>query len=399
MGNSVGQVSRLTAWLLILLAVSALLESRRVKWLSYCHFDIGKQSFLIESLRCDKCYTFYEDDDDDNELIQEDMMTVYDDYVAQESLESYLLNRTQYDYIIARHHERTSLTEMNICKYYESKSAVVFKKWHHEYQTEREETEPPLLPIVSKEWFDLDLLYLIKKGEILTNLNEMDLNYFADLAKNIKSVELINLGIDKVEPDAFVKFESLKRLRISYNNLHYLNISSLFAKTEIYMSKVRESRLEEIELSYNKLTNIFLDSSVYFSSLKVLNVSNNLMKSFDPSLTATVMPSLKQLDLSFNLIKKFPLFKNYLIAASSLVSSSIVNHITSTEAEFNKTASNKLVKDRIKIKIKSSVVLHTLNLLNLNGNNLYSFADLFSLNLMLINDSRFDCDLKNSSIR
>ena len=138
------------------------------------------------------------------------------------------------------------------------------------------------------------------------------------------------------------------------------------------------SNLEELDFSYNKLSTINLHSTVYLSNLRTLNLSNNLIKNFDLHFMSAVVPGLINLDLSFNLIKKLQILTNHVYL--STISNSTVSMPMHSIFKSDKLAP---------LQISSNLIMKDLSYLNLNGNNLFSFAEFLGLNINSLNDSRF----------
>jgi hypothetical protein len=378
--------------------------AKKLKWFAYCHFGVNSSTFRIEHVKCDKCYTFL--NDLDNVVITGDF---YSQNIPIEKYSAHKEANTEYDdYTGGDMARKGRFLDDDICSFYENEPK--YNRHFHWINSEQEEDEdePALIPVLTEQWFDADLLRLIEKNQVLTNLNSEDLNLIHNLPPNLISIELTNFGIEQIGHNAFNRFSRLKKLKMSYNNFHSLDMSHLFAPamgfspsvppTEKELEQYGSSDLEELDCSYNKLASINLENSVYLNKLKVLNLSNNLLKTFDLHFTSIVMPNLKRLDLSFNLLKKLPILNNYVhISDNSNVK--IEPHGLTSSPSFAPSQSTFQREEKLFFELMSDKVLPDMASLNLNGNNLNNFADLFSISAAFLEDNRFCGSNVNSSAK
>jgi hypothetical protein len=369
-------------WIIRIVECNEFHDTGKVKWFAYCHFDAAKDSFLIESLKCDKCYTFY------NEL-NEKIQIIYDEF----EIDAHGLKKKRKK----RNAFYVNNINDNYCSYYESNSK--FNKHFHWIITNEsnEQEEIPLIPYLNEDWLSNELAYLIDKKEVLTNLDDFH-SFVSELDKNLKSIELDNFGIESIHKNAFSKFSNLKKLKLSYNNFHDLDLSSLLTSLNYEDTATgggvggggKISTIEDLDLSYNKLSNIKLENSIYLTNLNILNMSNNLLRNFDLNFIKVIMPNLKTIDLSFNSVKRFQLLDNrvYSIIGQESFKKIPLSDFLSNVQNVNKKAT-------VSFELESELNLKKLSYLNLNGNNLFNFVDLISLNSVFLNDTRF-CDLNNN---
>jgi hypothetical protein len=257
-----------------------------------------------------------------------------------------------------------NINENRYCKFYQEKYAHNVKNNinYHEILNDERLQKIPLMPILTIDWFQFDLSYLITNNYVITNLN--NLTSFSKLPDTLRSIEINNFGIESITRNALKYFRKLNVLRLAYNNLNMVDLASLVTDNT-------ESTLIELDLSHNKLSSIKFENFVYLESLLALNFSNNLLKNFDFRFMAIICPRLKILDLSFNLLRNVKILHNQILAQPLASNSSSNNSSMNVH------------------KLESNLILSSLNFLNLDGNYLNDFKDLFSINLNSINDYRF----------
>ena len=116
------------------------------------------------------------------------------------------------------------------------------------------------------------------------------------------------------------------------------------------------SGLVELDLSFNQIASIRMESEAVLKDLRVFNLSNNYLEAFDLRFFGIIAAQLERLDLANNYLKRFQIFNNYLIAKSL------------------KTATGNKPYSLVKNLIAGNLVE-----LNLNDNYIYDFNELFSI--------------------
>ena len=137
----------------------------------------------------------------------------------------------------------------------------------HQHLLNNDEEEISLIPNLSSTWFQ-DLLYLIEKKEISTNLDVSFVSVF-----HLKIIELVNFGIESISLNAFKEFKNLRILNLSYNSINVIELSLFNLNTNLI----------ELDLSFNKISNLkqelIINSSL--TSLRLLNFSSNYFSQFN----------------------------------------------------------------------------------------------------------------------
>ncbi|CAF0711275.1 unnamed protein product [Brachionus calyciflorus] len=329
------------SFLWIIFIYLKIVTSNKIKWYSYCHFDSTNNDSILENLSCGKCSKYLES----NSLYSTTQIPSKTTSFEQSAkiIFKYQTNRFPNEYY---------------CSYYEKNS--VFK---NENQAESSEEIISVLPVLNSNWFHDDLSYLFEKHEIATNLKNSTI--FNDLTESLKTIELIDLGIESIGQNSFSRFRNLKILRLSKNELNSFDLASF--NSEQSNEGEFKSNLIELDLSYNKLSVIKLENYMYLNSLRVLNLSYNRIKIFDLNLISIVTPHLQVLDLSKNLLRKFKLLDNHLYFSSK-----------------NKTITN--------LSLVSNLILNELIYLDLSDNLLSDLTYLFSINSAALNETKY-CNL------
>lgn len=317
---------------ILLFLLINLVNGKKIKWYGYCHFDSTNNQASLDSLSCGKCSKEL-DESAEARIDQTNIKLTF----------KYQTNRFPNEYY---------------CSLYDKSS---FTK--REHLVESFDESVPLLPYLDSEWLTEHLGFLIERNEIATNINS-SINLI-DLIDKLKIIEIINFGIENIDSNAFSKFKSLKVLRLPNNDLASFNFAS-FNQEDSSESEFR-SKLIELDLSANKLSNIKIENFMYLNSLKVLNLSCNLISIFDLHLINVISPHLQVLDLSDNYLKKFKLLENNLYFSSK-----------------NKNLSS--------LSLISNLILKELMYLDLSRNLLSDLAYLFSINLSAFNETKY-CNL------
>jgi hypothetical protein len=193
----------------------------KLKWFAYCHFLRGLDN--IEMLSCGKC------------LIHNEI-----------KLNPRLISNSQIN--------------SKYCSYY-------LKQLNkHQHLLNNDEEEISLIPNLSLTWFQ-DLLYLIEKKEISTNLDVSFVSVF-----HLKIIELVNFGIESISLSAFKQFKNLRILNLSYNSINAIELSLFNLNTNLI----------ELDLSFNKISHLKQElNNSSLTSLRLLNFSSNYFSQFN----------------------------------------------------------------------------------------------------------------------
>ncbi|XP_049869498.1 protein artichoke-like isoform X2 [Pectinophora gossypiella] len=181
-----------------------------------------------------------------------------------------------------------------------------------------------LQPMLALE--DLDLskngIYdlLLQRGDtvVLKDLKRLNLsgNRVRSVMRNSfsedNSLELLDLSnniIEIIEEDAFMGCTNLRELNLGQNNITVtfalppsLQIAILKINT-LYHWPQFPSGITYIDLSYNKLTDLYDESKAEFDNLEILNIGGNQIKDLT---IEKKLPKLFTLDLSYNLFVEVP---------------------------------------------------------------------------------------------
>ncbi len=179
-----------------------------------------------------------------------------------------------------------------------------------------------LLAVLDPTWYHSDLLQLITTNDILTNLD--DLGLLNGISSQLFTIQLNNMDIEEIRPGAFERFYSLKILNLAENKIKNIELASFSYlafpqslnesanKTEESSLSLKPNRLISIDLSFNLINVIRLESQAVLKELRAFNLSNNFVDSFDLRFFAIIAPKLQMLDLSSNRLKSFKVFNDYL---------------------------------------------------------------------------------------
>ncbi|XP_022830901.1 protein artichoke-like [Spodoptera litura] len=181
-----------------------------------------------------------------------------------------------------------------------------------------------LQPMTSLEELDVskngifDLLLQRNDVENLARLKRLNLNdnRIRSITKDSfpanNSLELLDLSnniIEIVEEESFLTCTNLRELNLAQNNITLLfalpptlQIAILKVNTLFHWPKFPNG-IKYIDLSYNRLSELYDENSVNFDSLEVLNIGGNQIKELT---IEKKLPSLYILDLSYNLITEIP---------------------------------------------------------------------------------------------
>lgn len=284
------------------------------------------------------------------------------------------------------------------------------------------------IPYLTNKWLNNELYSVIISNELVNNFNFQNVNnsdgnisdinkfYVNKLVKNLKIIELNNLGIEIIAKYAFENFFKLKVLRLNNNLISNLDFTS-FSKSNLINQDGDENddeiedddtsgtatagnfngydddeehdqklnvELIELDLSNNKISTIKLENIMYLENLKILNLSHNYIKQIDLKLISLVAPHLQVFDISYNLIKKFNFFINNNLHQHNQFNSYNYKLLINNYYQNYQLLFNYLLKDLVYI--------------NLYGNLLNSLIDVFSLidiNYILSYEADF-CDLFKS---
>uniref|UniRef100_A0A2H1VYE9 SFRICE_006339 n=1 Tax=Spodoptera frugiperda TaxID=7108 RepID=A0A2H1VYE9_SPOFR len=181
-----------------------------------------------------------------------------------------------------------------------------------------------LQPMTSLEELDVskngifDLFLQKNDVENLARLKRLNLNdnRIRSMTKDSfpanNSLELLDLSnniIEVVEEESFLTCTNLRELNLAQNNITLLfalpptlQIAILKVNTLFHWPKF-PSGIKYIDLSYNRLSELYDENSVNFDSLEVLNIGGNQIKELN---IEKKLQSLYILDLSYNLITEIP---------------------------------------------------------------------------------------------
>ncbi|XP_026728988.1 leucine-rich repeat-containing G-protein coupled receptor 5-like [Trichoplusia ni] len=181
-----------------------------------------------------------------------------------------------------------------------------------------------LQPMVALEDLDLskngifDLLLQRNEVENLARLKRLNLNdnRIRSITKDTfpanNSLELLVLSnniIEIIEEDAFLTCTNLRELNLAQNNITFL--FTMPPALQIAMLKINTfyhwptfpSGIKYIDLSYNRLTDLYDEEANNFDSLEVLNIGGNQIKNLQ---IKKKLPNLYILDISYTLISEIP---------------------------------------------------------------------------------------------
>lgn len=181
-----------------------------------------------------------------------------------------------------------------------------------------------LLPLTDLEDLDLskngifDLLLQRSDGVGLTGLKRLYLNsnrlrsvtkhsFPAD--NKLELLDLSNNLIEIIEEDAFLPCTNLKELNLGQNNITL--VFELPASLQIAIMKINTfyhwpkfpGGIKFIDISYNRLSGLYDETTVNFENLEILNIGGNQIKDLD---ITKILPNLFILDMSYNMFKDIP---------------------------------------------------------------------------------------------
>ncbi|XP_072931526.1 uncharacterized protein [Epargyreus clarus] len=126
---------------------------------------------------------------------------------------------------------------------------------------------------------------------------------------NIELLDLSNNVIEVIEENSFLSCVNLRELNLAQNNITFtfalppsLQIAILKINTLYHWPKF-PSTITFIDLSYNRLSNLYDENNVNFDNLEILNIGGNQLKEFE---IEKKLPKLFNLDISYNLIPEVP---------------------------------------------------------------------------------------------
>lgn len=378
-------------------------RANKIKWFAYCYFEIDT-SLVIDTLSCGKCIDVFNDEAESAPLVDNDSRprvrrhvfanqttttmnsTDSGEYGSNSTSTSSLPLMLNSSLHVSNLKKSVQLSSEDFCSYFESHPNLHKREHEIKHIEQTDIYVIPLIPVLTLDWYHLDLLYLIEKNEIVTNLDHTNLTQLSHLADRLRTVELVNFGIESINHNAFRKFPNLKVLRLGKNNLNSVELSSFLTNYDYDDSSAASSssvettlddddkhdshkwsKLIELDLSFNRLASIRLENFAYLHHLRTLNLSDNMLRQFDLHFLSVVTPHLQVLDLSNNQIKQLQLVDNHVHFTTSGVS------------------------------LVSNLILNELVYLNLDRNYLSRLDVLFALNMNLINDSRFCNNMTNTA--
>ena len=305
-------------------------DNSSAKWHAYCHFE---GDLLIEVLTCGKCY-----------------------YSTNNVLSS-------------------KSSSGRFCSYFSSSLN----------QTAQFTSNYSLLSSLEHDWFHKNLLQLINNKQIATNLVNSTNKSFNKISDTLKIIDLTDFGIESISQNAFKRFINLRSLKLSNNNLSTIELSSFSFDIDYYLNSTlsrnenfsittinnsnNKSQLIELDLSMNRIGNVKIENFMYLNNLKVLNLSQNELKNFDLKFISIISPKLQVLDLSYNHLKQFKILDDQ-------------------DRYYLANESENLINNK-KVVSFPNTILDDLIYLNLYGNMLTDFAQLFSIDMDSLEDNSY----------
>ncbi|KAM3959189.1 uncharacterized protein ACR2FA_006725 [Aphomia sociella] len=181
-----------------------------------------------------------------------------------------------------------------------------------------------LIPLVSLEEIDLSRnsiggeLILWASGQPTLGLKRVSLsnNRITYISKNSfqldNNIELLDLSynqIQTIDEDAFLTCNKLQELNLANNNITFvfqlpqsLQIAILKFNT-LYQWPQFPTGIKLIDLSNNRLSNMYDENRADFQNLEILDISGNQITDFNME---KKLPSLLNLDLAYNLFVEIP---------------------------------------------------------------------------------------------
>ncbi|KAG6452124.1 hypothetical protein O3G_MSEX007471 [Manduca sexta] len=183
----------------------------------------------------------------------------------------------------------------------------------------------PLEALKSKMLEELDIgrnnitdLMLPNEHKVLSGLKRLHLygNRIKSILKdsfpennNLEFIDLSNNAIENIEEGSFLTCTNLRELDVSQNNITFVfslpptvQIMKLRGNT-MYNWPRFPSGIKYIDLSYNRLSDLYDEAAVNFDNLEVLNIAGNQIAKVDIN---NKLQKLYFLDLSYNNINDIP---------------------------------------------------------------------------------------------
>ncbi len=338
---------------------------KSIKWYAYCHFKPDGLNY--DALSCGKCFNLFEpsnnlENDQKSNLAHLLRNGFYENYTNSTP---WIDTKINSDLSIQNATVQNSVKRNNHCDLFED-FVNENNRYHYtinENDLNVQETFP-LMPILTQNWFNYDLLYLIEKFEIVSNLKDFEL--YSKIAENLRVIELNNFGIESIGRDAFKQFKNLRVLKLNNNRISSIELSSFmlddveidyddseYKENSLIRNNSIKSRLVELDLSYNRLINLKLENFICLDNLRMLNFSHNMIKKFDLNFISAAVPRLKSLDLSFNFLRNFKIQDSYV-------------YYYADPASFLQTV-NQSAKNSQRFSLITSPILKKMTFLNLNG--------------------------------
>lgn len=206
---------------ILLIIFPATISMKKIKWFAYCYFE-NDANRVVDSLSCGKCIedlsSAHENEPDSpfnhrkgirfrrdlNDTIGTNSTKIETIEIENNSTIDESKNQT------ARLGKKSQSHESNsYCSYFKANFDSSLNQ--HEsirLSNEREINVIPLLPDLTHDWYNFDLLYLIEKNDVSTNLD--NLTYFSRIPQTLKKIELIDFGIESIKYNAFKNFPKLQ---------------------------------------------------------------------------------------------------------------------------------------------------------------------------------------------
>ncbi|XP_033223197.1 carboxypeptidase N subunit 2-like [Belonocnema kinseyi] len=166
--------------------------------------------------------------------------------------------------------------------------------------------------------------YIFEEPKIKKNLKILDLSHNLlnkteeDVLNTLQNLEILNLSHNQLQPPTKgIKIPSLQRLSLCYNaidtlekliegphtELIHLDLSHNDVTTLFNGSLKTAQNIQVLDLSFNKIISLKTDNFLKLKNLRTLKMDNNSIK----EIPASIFPdSLRELDVSFNLLKTLP---------------------------------------------------------------------------------------------
>ena len=245
---------------------------------------------------------------------------------------------------------------------------------------------------------NIDDLLKLQKLTIRINGSYGLLNQFGQRLTNLKFLKLNDSFIQSIE-DLGSNFKNLKILQINNCKLKELSGIICFEQLEIFEAKNNEiSDLIELEMSssikkLNLENNLIKDEqNIYFLSslddLEYINLLGNPIKNYEKKLKE-LLPNLKEIDIQRDICDEIDIYNN-------IITTNDTNN-TKNSIEFNDNTESTKVSTSIDLKKSESLEIDNVEIVDNNNNiiqDLMESKTKFDFKKSSINDLRTTKDLK-----